>query len=218
MKRPGEDVRRGAICYVTDRRLTSGRPLLGIIEGAIRGGVDLIQIRDKDLAAAELLKIAQAALEMAKGAGGRCRIMVNDRLDVALAARASGVHLPGDGLPPREVRSRVTRRFLIGRSIHALAEGRDAAKAGVDYLFFGPVFATPDKAAFGAPQGVDALRKVAGTLRLPVWAIGGVSLATVAELHGVPIAGIAAIRAIGEADDPAGAVGALRAALLAPEP
>jgi thiamine monophosphate synthase len=88
MMRSGTDVRRGAICYVTDRRLTAGRPLLGIIEAAIRGGVDLIQIRDKDLDAAELLNIARAALEMAKATGGRCRIMVNDRLDVALAARA----------------------------------------------------------------------------------------------------------------------------------
>ena len=172
-----------------------------------------MQIRDKDMAAGELLQLVAAAVEIAREAGKRCRIVVNDRLDVALSAKAAGVHLPASGLPTREVRGKVTKRFQIGRSIHSLAEGRAAEKAGADYLLFGPIFATPSKIEYGPPQGVVALRKVAGSLRRPIWAIGGITPQTVAELRDVPIAGIAAITAIGSAPDPAAAVRALKRAL-----
>jgi thiamine-phosphate pyrophosphorylase len=204
------------ICFVTDRRKTGDRPLLEVIDAAIAGGIDLLQIREKDMAAGELLELVRAAREAVKRARSRCRIVVNDRFDVALAAGADGVHLPAEGLPIHDVRSRAKGRFLIGRSIHAPAEAREAAAAGADYLFFGPVFETPSKADFGEPQGTPALRKLVGSVRLPVWAIGGISRETIAGLADIPVAGVAAISAIGTAEDPAGAVRALRALLDAP--
>ncbi len=95
-----------------------------------------------------------------------------------------------------------------------LAEAQKARKDGADYLFFGPVFATPSKAALGPPQGPDLLRKVAESVKIPVWAIGGINAGTAAELRGLPIAGVAAISFIATAADPAAAVRALRDALV----
>jgi len=204
------------ICYVTDRRKTRDRPLLEVIGAAIAGGLDLLQVREKDLPAGELLDLVGAAQELVKQARSRCRIVVNDRLDVALAARANGVHLPAEGLPLKEVKSRAKTRFQIGRSIHSAGEAREAVKAGADYLFFGPVFETPSKVAYGAPQGVPALRKLVDSARRPVWAIGGINRETIVELREIPVAGIAAISAIGSADDPAEAVRTLRALLDTP--
>jgi thiamine-phosphate pyrophosphorylase len=97
--------------------------------------------------------------------------------------------------------------------VHSLAEAQRAQKEGADYVLFGPVFATPGKAAYGEPAGPDALRKVAEALRIPVWAIGGIDPSSAAGLRGMPIAGVAAITAIAGSQDPAGAVRALRAAL-----
>jgi thiamine-phosphate pyrophosphorylase len=147
---------------------------------------------------------------------GRARVLVNDRLDVALAAKAGGVHLPASGLPLAGARRHARGRFLVGRSVHALAEAREAEKAGADYLVFGPIFATPGKAAYGEPQGVTALRRVVEAVRIPVWAIGGITPETVLEIRGLPIAGVAAIAAIAGAPDPAAAVRSLLAPLAGP--
>src|SRR5207249_303633 len=110
------------------------------------------------------------------------RILVNDRLDVALSERADGVHLGESSLPLPEARRFVGNRnepegFLIGVSCHSLEAARSAASAGADYLFFGPVFDTPSKAAFGAPQGLERLAEVCRAVSIPVLAIGGITLA-----------------------------------------
>jgi len=193
-----------------------GRAFDAVLRAAVAGGLDLIQVREKDLDAAQILALARGAVEIAKGGPGRCRVVVNDRLDVALAARAAGVHLPAEGFPVADVRRVTGTRLLVGRSIHSLAEGREAARSGADYVIFGPVFETPGKAAYGPAQGAPALRKVAESVRVPVWAIGGITPESAGALRGIPIAGVAAIRAIASADDPAAAVRALRAALEGP--
>jgi thiamine-phosphate diphosphorylase len=205
------------IAFVTGREATGGRGLLEVVRQAIAGGADLVQLREKDLGGRELLTLARDSVEAARGSG-RCRVIVNDRLDVALAARAAGVHLPAEGLPIGAVRRLAPKRFLVGRSVHSLAEAQRARKEGADYVIFGPVFATPSKLAYGPPQGPDALRKLAAAVKLPVWAIGGITPTTAAELRGLPIAGVAAISAIAAAEDPAQAVRDLRAALAGPPP
>jgi len=207
---------RTGICFITDRHATGGRPLLDVVRAAVAGGVDVVQIRERDLDGRALLDLVKAALDIAKSAGGRCRIVVNNRLDVALAAKAAGVHLPAEGLPVGAVKGLVPKRFMIGRSIHSLAEAREAEKAGVGYLIFGPVFETPSKAEFGPPHGPQVLRKVAESVRIPIWAIGGIDAERAIEIRGLPIAGIAAIRAIAAAMDPAQAVRDLRAAVATP--
>ena len=203
------------VCFVTGREATGERPLLDVVAQAIAGGCDLIQVREKDLLGGAMLQLVRSIVEAAKPRGTRCPVVVNDRLDVALAAKAAGIHLPADGLPIAQVRRHAPKKFLVGRSVHSLAEAKQAAKDGADYLFFGPVFATPSKAAFGPPQGPEMLRKVAEAVKIPVWAIGGVNPGTASELRGLPIAGVAAISFIAAAADPAAAVGALRECLAA---
>jgi thiamine-phosphate pyrophosphorylase len=201
------------VCFVTDRNAMAGRPVLEVARAALLGGVDLLQVREKDLPGGPLLVLAREIVEAARAGGGRCRVVVNDRLDVALASKAAGVHLPAEGLPVDAARKRAGARFLVGRSAHSLPEAQRAQKEGADYVFLGPVFPTPSKIAFGPPLGPAALRRAVESLRIPVWAIGGIGPATAAELSGIPIAGVAAISAIAAAPDPAEAVRALRAAL-----
>jgi thiamine-phosphate pyrophosphorylase len=198
------------VLFVTDRRRTAGRPLADVAALALEGGVAMIQVRERDLDGAPLLALVGAIRERA---AGRAPVLVNDRLDVALAARAEGVHLPAAGLEVPAVRRQAGRSFLIGRSVHSLAEARAAGEDGADFVVFGPVFETASKRAYGPPQGVEALRRVAQEARLPVWAIGGITPGTGRLLRGLPLAGVAVIGAIAEASDPAAAVRALLEAI-----
>ena len=126
------------------------------------------------------------------------RVLVNDRLDVALAANAAGVHLGEKSLPLEAVtewrRSTGRLDFLVGVSCHSLESARAAERGGADYIFFGPVFATPSKAAFGAPQGIDRLREVCASVKIPVIAIGGVNLENARVCLSAGAGGAAAIR------------------------
>ncbi len=142
---------RGSIglCLVTDSTASAGRTPGAIALAAISGGVDLIQVREKHLPGRELLLLVREIVDGLRAARVRARVVVNDRLDVALAAKAAGVHLPSEGLPTSGVRERCSKKILIGRSVHSLAEARQAEKEEADYLFFGPVFDTPSKVAFG---------------------------------------------------------------------
>lgn len=202
----------GGVMVVTDRRLAGERPLLEIASAALAAGATMIQLREKDLAGAALFDLA-VALVAAAGAHPRARVVVNDRLDVAIAARTQGVHLPAAGLPIPAARAKSPKRFLVGRSVHGVAEAREAAKAGADYLVCGPVFTTPGKAAFGEPIGPEVVRKAAEAVRVPVWAIGGITPDNAGALRGMPIAGVAVIGAVMTAADPARVVAALREAL-----
>lgn len=202
---------------VTDRSsLAAGRTLAEVVEAALSGGVTRVQVRERDLEGGALLRLVEEMLALAARQGkGKVGVVVNDRLDVALAAGASGVHLPAAGLPIRPARIHAGPRFRIGRSVHSLAEARAAEKEGASEILFGPIFETPSKAAFGPPQGIDALRKVAETVRIPVWAIGGITPQTAPSLRGLPIAGVAAIGAFASAQDPAQVARDLQASLQA---
>jgi thiamine-phosphate pyrophosphorylase len=133
------------------------------------------------------------------------RILVNDRLDVALAANAAGIHLGEKSLPLETVaewrRSSGRTDFQIGVSCHSLEAARAAERGGANYIFFGPVFATPSKAAFGAPQGVERLREVCAVVKIPVLAIGGINLENARECINAGAAGVAAIRLFQDAAD-----------------
>jgi len=205
------------VMFVTDRQATLGRPIETIAAAAMRGGASLIQVREKDLGGADLLRLVVAVVGAARADfRDRVRVVVNDRLDVALAAKAAGVHLPASGLPVVAARRHAGARFLIGRSVHGAAEAREAEKAGADYLVCGPVFATPSKVAYGEPLGPAVLRRVVEAAHIPVWAIGGINAGNAAGLMEIPIAGVAVITAIAAAPDPEAAVRELRAALGVP--
>jgi thiamine-phosphate pyrophosphorylase len=180
------------ICLVTDRhRLDDPTPsgLIGFVRDAAVAGVDLVQLRERDLPARELLRLAVAVLDVLRGT--TARLVVNDRLDVALASRAHGVHLPAASLPPSRVRGVAPAGFLIGRSIHHLSEAADPDEA-VDYLLFGTVFGSRSKPGIAA-AGIPALQEAVARAPRPVLAIGGVTGETAAEVAAAGAAGLAAI-------------------------
>jgi thiamine-phosphate pyrophosphorylase len=205
------------LCYVTDRqslsktnRADARQALFYKIEEAAAAGVDWIQIREKDLSGKDCAAVTSEALERARKQStskeGPTRILVNDRLDVALAQGAGGVHLGENSLPVEEARklagSRILGRdFLIGVSCHSLEAATAAAKDGAHYIFFGPVFVTPSKAAYGAPQGLLGLAEVCRDVALPVVAIGGVTVENAASCLSAGASGIAAIRLFQDAHD-----------------
>jgi thiamine-phosphate pyrophosphorylase len=168
--------------YVTDRRQGD---ILAYAARAVRDGVDMIQVREKDLPARELFELVCRIRDLA--AETKTRILVNDRLDIALAAGIDGVHLPGNGLPPQRVRPFVK---LLGVSTHTLAEAIDAERARADFIVFGPVFDSPGKTAVG----LDPLGQVTSGVKIPVLAIGGVTAANSQEVLNAGAAGIAGIR------------------------
>jgi thiamine-phosphate pyrophosphorylase len=214
------------LCYVTDRRsLPLATPsaefsaLLQKIAELARVGVDWVQIREKDLSARKLTALVQETAHcLPAGPGknpGTTRILINDRVDVALTQSAAGVHLGESCLAVDEVKRLVesqasTRDFLLGVSCHSLEGAKSAAVDGADYIFFGPVFATPSKATFGEPQGVTRLAEVCRSVAIPVLAIGGITLENAATCFTAGAAGIAAIRLFQDAPDPAATVEALR--------
>jgi thiamine-phosphate pyrophosphorylase len=203
------------LCYVTDRRsLLEGESreayesLMLKIGAAAAAGVDWIQIREKDLSGADCGWVTRETLRrFAKSQASNAaatRVLVNDRVDVALFERAAGVHL---GLAGAQAQS---RDFLIGVSCHSLEAARTAASGGADYLFFGPTFATPSKAAYGAPQGLALLAEVCREVPIPVLAIGGITVANASACLAAGASGIAAIRLFQEALDILSLVQSLR--------
>ena len=168
--------------YVTDRRQAH---VLESARRAIDGGIDMIQVREKDLSAGKLFELVCKVRDLA--AGTKTRVLVNDRLDIALAAGIDGVHLPANGLPAGRVRPYVK---VLGVSTHTLQEALNAEAARADFIVFGPVFDTPGK----KPVGLEPLREVASHLKIPVLAIGGITTANSEEVLRVGAAGIAGIR------------------------
>ena len=169
-------------CYVTDRRQGD---LFAYVARAVAAGVEMIQVREKDLGAGELFALVCQVRDLA--AGSATKVLVNGRLDIALAANIDGVHLPGDGLPAAEVRPHVR---TLGVSTHSIEEAIRAERDRADYIVFGPVFETPGKTAVG----LDALRIVVNSVKIPVLAIGGITEENAASVIDAGAAGIAAIR------------------------
>ena len=179
------------ICYITDRHAFAPRPLLPCIVEAVRAGVDLVQIREKDLATRDLLKLVEGAVSAT--AGTSTRVVVNDHLDVALAAGAGGVHLGHQSLPADAVRGMVPGEFLVGVSCHSLAEAVAAEQAKADYILLGPIFETPSKLAYGPSLGLEKLREVATRVKLPILALGGMTVDRVRPCLEAGATGIAGI-------------------------
>lgn len=162
------------------------------LKALTEAGVDSLQLREKDLGAAALLQLAKALRPRWPG-----RLLVNGRLDVALAADADGVHLPAAEIPVGSLRRRFGPRPILGVSTHHPDEVKRAAQAGADYVTFGPIFPTPSKMRYGAPPGLEELRGAA-EVGLPVIALGGVNAENMPEVLAAGAIGIAGIRAFYE--------------------
>jgi len=184
------------ICLVTDRRR---RPPVEQAAEAVDAGVDVIQVRERDLETKELADLVSHIVRIARGSP--TRVVVNDRLDVAVACEAHGVHLRGDSVPPALARSLAPPGFLIGRSVHELQEAM-AVAPHVDYVIAGTVFPTSSKPGRTELLGVSGLASISAAVRTPVLAIGGITVEHAGEVSAAGAAGIAAVSLFTDVERP----------------
>ena len=217
------------LCYITDRQQLRSVSLTAAIRETLHAGVDMVQIREKDLASRDLIALVEKALSAARESGkafeegtcglgpsepsARASVLVNDRLDVALAAGAQGVHLGIRSMPVQVVRRIAPRAFVLGVSCHSLSEAMAAESGGADYLVLGPVFETPSKLRYGPPLGLETLRKTAAQITIPVLALGGITVERVRPCLEAGASGIAGIRIFQDCDSVQERVRELRALL-----
>ena len=175
---------------ITDHRRQEG-DLLEHLGQLLQAGPDLLQIREKDLPARELFQLTEAVLQLPNPR--ETRILVNSRVDVALAAGAQGVQLPASAVSPSDIRSVTPQGFFIGASCHSADEVRQAEAEGADFTVFGPVFETASKWQYGPPQGLEALGEACRLVKIPVLALGGVQFENASQCLGRGAAGIAGI-------------------------
>jgi len=198
------------LCVVTDRHATAGRPLATVVRAALEGGARLVQLREKDLEGGPLFSLCEELVIETRRFGAK--LLVNDRIDVALAAGADGVVLPANSFSTEVARSLLGEGKIIGRSTHSPTEVERAARDGCDFAFFGPVFATPSKAAFGEPQGIERLAAVT-KLGIPLIAIGGIDSQNAPAAIKAGAHGVAVIREAMSAADPKASVERLLTAI-----
>jgi thiamine-phosphate pyrophosphorylase len=195
------------VYLITARSQTGGRPLLEVVAHALRGGIRAVQLRERELATRELLALAESLRALTRQHGAA--LLVNDRVDVALACDADGVHLPARSFAVADARRLLGAQRLIGVSTHAPAELSAADAAGADFAVFGPLYDTPSKRTYGSALGPAALADARRATALPLFAIGGLDLERVTDVHAHGADGVAVIRAVLAAADPAAAAAAL---------
>ena len=190
-----------SLYLVTDRQQTAGRPLLDVLEACLAAGVRAIQLREKDLTTRKLFSLGTEVRRLTREYDAA--LLINDRIDVALALDADGVHLAGHSLPPQTARKILGPGPLIGVSTHSVDEALEAEAKGADFIVFGPVFDTASKRPYGPPQGLESLKAIREAVLLPLFAIGGVTPDRVPALKAAGADGVAAISGLLAVADPA---------------
>ena len=192
------DIPLPCLCLVTDRRQCKSRPLDEVVSGALDGGVNMVQLREKDLPAVQLLSLGRRLRELTSG---RALLFVNDRVDVALACGADGVQLGEQGLPLESAREVAGTRLLTGRSVHTVEGAVLAESAGADLLITGTIFATGSHPGSDV-TGLQLLEDVSARIRTPYLGIGGVNADNVGSVIASGASGAAVISAITGSRDP----------------
>ena len=201
-----------SLTLVTDRSQTNGRDLVTVISECLAVGLPAVQVREKDLSGKDLAILCRQLRNLTRDTGAM--LIVNDRVDVALAVNADAVQRTGTSLDVKDMRDIAGRNLRIGASVHSLEDALDAQARGADWVVFGPVYDTASKRQYGAPQGLDRLAAVARAVRIPVVAIGGITPERVNEVRAAGARGVGAISAILAADSPADATRSFLKALV----
>ena len=188
---------------VTSQSFSCGRSTLDIVKSAVSAGARLIQLREKELAAGESVKLAHQVRKVTQDAGAL--LIINDRLDIALAVGADGVHLGQDDLPIREARA-IAPELIIGASSHDVEEAVEAEAAGASYVNIGPLFPTQTKVGYEKCLGLEGLREISATISIPFTVMGGIKREHIADLLAAGAQSIALVTAVTAADDPGRAV------------
>jgi len=188
------------VYLITDRNvLAPAYSLPAAVEDALKGGVKAVQLREKDLGTRDLLDMAYRLKELTVRYGAK--LFINDRVDIALAVDADGVHLGGSGMPASAARKAAGEGMLIGVSVHGITEAEKAVEEGADFITLGPIFETPSKMKYGNPLGTELLREVRAKIPVPVFAIGGIRKERVESVLEAGASGIALISAILGSED-----------------
>ncbi len=187
-----------SLYLITDRHQTK-ESLLDEIQAALEGGIKAVQLREKDLSPREIYPLAVQLREMTQLFGAK--LFINDRIDIALAIKADGVHLRGNSVPIPVARALIGEERWIGVSTHNLYEVKQAEAQGADFVTFGPIYWTPSKAGMGDPLGPQAIAKVKKETRIPLFSLGGVKKHHLEEVMKMGSDGIAVISALLGSDD-----------------
>jgi thiamine-phosphate pyrophosphorylase len=183
-----------SVYLVTDRGILGGRDLLKAVEDAIIGGASLIQLREKDISSRDFYNLAVKMKEVVNSYG--VPLIINDRLDIALAVNADGLHIGQDDMPLKIARQILGPEKIIGYSVSSLEEALFGEKNGADYLGAGPVYMTGSKADAGLPIGLTSLKAIKERVSIPVVAIGGVGISNIADVKQTGVDGVSVISAI----------------------
>ena len=188
------------IYLITDRKQTCGKPLEEVINSSLAGGIKAVQLREKDLDDRELFMLAKRLRTLTQRSGAT--FIVNDRLDLALAVDADGLHLGQESISPKDARKHFGENKLIGVSAHSLDEAVRAEDDGADFITIGPVYDTPSKRRYGKPIGLNELERVTGKQKIPAFAIGGIRKDKIREVLAAGAHGISLISSILKSKDP----------------
>ena len=187
------------LLVVTDRHQTNGRPLVPLLQRVLTTGVPMVQLRERDLSAGALMTLAREVQAVTDSR--RSQLLINDRIDIALALEGGGVQVRSNSLPVSVARQLLGAQRLLGVSVHGVEEVMKAESQGADYLVLGPIYETPSKRMFGPPLGIHTLEKACRLVRIPIIGIGGVTAARAHEMRRAGAFGVAVITAIlGAAD------------------
>ena len=197
---------------VTDAGLSLGRPHVQVVEAAVRGGVTVVQYREKSAGTRQMIEEARELRQLCRAAG--VPFIVNDRIDVALAVDADGVHVGQDDMPASLARRLIGKGRILGVSAGSPEEARKAEADGADYIGASPIFATPTKTDAPAPLGVEGLRQLARVVSIPVVAIGGINAGNARSMMTAGAAGVAVVSAIVAAQNVEAAAKEIRTAML----
>jgi thiamine-phosphate pyrophosphorylase len=210
------------LCLITDRKqLLSTFPnnqlfdldtaishLLNFCQTAIQAGIDIIQVREKDIPTDKLSNFVAKLTKETKNTNAK--VLVNDRLDIALSYEADGIHLPSNSFPINKVRKLVGKKFIISVATHSIKEAQLAAEAGADYVLFSPIFDTPSKTIYGPALGLAALEQAVKSVKCPIIALGGINKSNAKAVLDCKVTGLAAIRLFLESSDLPGLVNELK--------